>query len=176
MWIEQPVGVGFTQGLPDISNEVELGDQFVGFYKQFVDTFNIKGWDLYLTGESYAGFYIPYIADSFIKADDPDMPLKGIAINDPIIGDSTNQQQTVIVPYVDYWNNLVYLNETFLDQINDRADQCGYTSYLEKYLTFPPPQEPFPVLPDPYASSTYRCDVFDTVYNALLEVNPCFNM
>lgn len=50
MWVEQPVGVGFTQGTPNITNEVELGDEFVGFYKQFVETFNVQGWDLYLTG------------------------------------------------------------------------------------------------------------------------------
>lgn len=102
--------------------------------------------------------------------------LQGIAINDPIIGDETAQQQAVIVPYVDYWENVIYLNDTFLKQIHDRADQCNYTSYLEKYLTFPPPQEKFPLLPDPYASDTYECDMFDTVYEAILLVNPCFNI
>ncbi|KAI5199184.1 serine carboxypeptidase [Aureobasidium subglaciale] len=102
--------------------------------------------------------------------------LQGIAINDPIIGDETAQQQAVIVPYVDYWENVIYLNDTFLKQIHDRADQCNYTSYLEKYLTFPPPQEKFPLLPNPYASDTYECDMFDTVYEAILLVNPCFNI
>lgn len=176
MWVEQPVGVGFTQGEPNITNEVELAQEFVGFYRQFVDTFDVKGWDVYLTGESYAGYYVPYIADGFITADDPDMPLKGIAINDPIIGDPTNQEQVVVVPFANYWQNLFFLNDTFLSEINARADQCNYTAYFEKYLTFPPPQEPFPVLPDPYNSSTYECDVFDTVYNAIVEVNPCFNV
>lgn len=173
VWVEQPVGVGFSQGVPNISNEVELAKEFIGFLKQFVTTFGIEGYNIYVTGESYAGYYVPYIADALITADDPDMPLAGIAINDPIIGDGTNQQQTVIVPYVEYWNNLMYLNETFIGQIQKRAEQCGYTQYLEKYLTFPPPQEAFPVLPDPYASPVYRCDMFDTVYFALLEVNPC---
>lgn len=53
MWVEQPVGVGFSQGVPNITNEVELGMEFVGFYKQFTETFGTQGWDLYLTGESY---------------------------------------------------------------------------------------------------------------------------
>ena len=70
----------------------------------------------------------------------------------------------------------MYLNETFLAQIHERADQCNYTSYFEKYLQFPPPPGPFPVLPDPFASDNYTCDMFDTVYEALLEVNPCFNI
>lgn len=51
LWVEQPVGVGYTQGTPNITNEVELGLQFIGFYKQFVDTFNAHGKKVYLTGE-----------------------------------------------------------------------------------------------------------------------------
>ena len=58
LWIEQPVGVGFTQGVPNITNEVELGLEFIGFYKQFVDTFGLQGYKVYLTGESYAGYYV----------------------------------------------------------------------------------------------------------------------
>ena len=94
MWVEQPVGVGFSQGVPNITNEVELGLEFIGFFKSFVDAFDVHGYSVYLTGESYAGFYVPYIADAFINADDCDYyNIKGVAINDPIIGDSTNQQE-----------------------------------------------------------------------------------
>ena len=106
---------GFTQGVPNITNEVELGVEFVGFYQQFVKAFGIQGWDLYLTGESYAGYYVPYIADAFITANDPDIHLKGIAINDPIIGDGTVQQQIILADYVEYWNNLLFLNNSFLE-------------------------------------------------------------
>lgn len=177
LWVEQPVGVGYTQGVPNITNEVELGLQFIGFYKQFVDTFNVHGWEVYLTGESYAGMYVPYIADAFITADDTDYyNLAGISINDPIIGDETNQQQVVQLAYAEYWNNLFYLNDTFMEQMRQHNEFCNYTQYLDKYLTFPPPQEKFPVLPDPYASQTYNCDQFDNFYNALLLVNPCFNI
>jgi len=99
-----------------------------------------------------------------------------VAINDPIIGDGTIQQQVVIEPFVEYWANLFDLNSTFMATLRDRADQCGYTAYLEKYLTFPPPPAPFPVLPDPFASPNSTCDIFDDVYGAALEVNPCFNI
>jgi carboxypeptidase C (cathepsin A) len=94
LWIEQPIGVGFTQGTPNITNEVELADEFRGFYKSFVDTFDTHSWKTYITGESYAGFYVPYIADGFISANDTEyFNLAGISINDPIIGDETIQQQ-----------------------------------------------------------------------------------
>lgn len=63
-----------------------------------------------------------------------------------------------------------------MDAIRAKADSCNYTSYLDTYLAFPPPAGPFPVLPDPYASETGACDIFDDVYNAALLVNPCFNI
>lgn len=94
LWVEQPVGVGFTQGTPNITNEVELAQEFIGFYKNFVNAFKLQGRKVYLTGESYAGFYVPYIADAFINAmDNVYYNLAGVAINDPIVGDSTAQQQ-----------------------------------------------------------------------------------
>ena len=93
VYVEQPVGVGFTQGTPNITNEVELGQQFAGFWKNFMQAFSLENRKVYITGESYAGFYIPYIADTFISAqDDRYYNLAGVAINDPIIGDNTVQQ------------------------------------------------------------------------------------
>ena len=89
---------------------------------------------------------------------------------------SSRNSTVVITPYVDYWSNLFYLNSTFNKAIHDRADQCGYTNYLEKYFTFPPPPGKFPVLPDPYAGKVPKCDIFDDVYSAVLLNNPCFNI
>ncbi|PNS14611.1 Carboxypeptidase Y [Sphaceloma murrayae] len=176
LWVEQPVGVGFSQGVPNISDEVQLAQEFIGFYKSFVDTFDAHGWDVYLTGESYAGYYVPYIADAYISANDTNYyNLKGIAINDPIIGDETNQQQTVIPQYAAYWQNMLYLNDSFIAAFTARAQECGYLDYMDKYFTFPPPG-PLPLLPDPYNSDNYSCDVFDDAYSAILEVNPCFNI
>lgn len=59
MWVEQPVGVGYTEGKVDIKNEEELAKEFVGFYTQFMKTFDLQGFDIYLTGESYAGYDPP---------------------------------------------------------------------------------------------------------------------
>lgn len=96
LWIEQPIGTGFTQGTPTITNEVELAEQFLGFYKNFMKTFKLQGRDIYITGESYAGFYVPYIADAMLKANESDMPLKGIAINDPEIADDNMQRVRIL--------------------------------------------------------------------------------
>lgn len=53
LYIEQPVGTGFSQGTPNIENEDDLAAQFVGFLQQFLEIFpELKGKKTYLTGES----------------------------------------------------------------------------------------------------------------------------
>ena len=105
LWVEQPVGVGFSQGTPDIVNEVELAQQFMGFYKNWVDDFQVQGSKVYVTGESYGGYYVPYVADAFINAKDKTyFNLAGVAINDPILGDGDLQQEGELLTLL-FWTN-----------------------------------------------------------------------
>ena len=80
-----------------------------------------------------------------------------------------------VVPYLDYWSDVFALNESFTTAVHERANACGYTDYINKYLTFPPPEGPFPA-PTNSSANDYQCDVFDDVFAAALEVNPCFNI
>ena len=58
VWLEQPVGTGFTTGKSTVQNEDDVGKQVAGFLDNFYATFpELKGKKLYLTGESYAGSY-----------------------------------------------------------------------------------------------------------------------
>lgn len=62
IYVEQPVGTGFSQGTPTAQDEQDVADQFRGFWKNFVDAFGLQGYKVYIVGESYAGMYVPYIA------------------------------------------------------------------------------------------------------------------
>lgn len=69
VWVEQPAGTGFsTQKSPAPKNEIEVAEQFLGFFKNFVDNFSLHGKKVYIAGESYAGYYVPYIADAMHNA------------------------------------------------------------------------------------------------------------
>lgn len=58
-----------------------------------MDTFDLVGRKVYLTGESYAGQYIPYIASAMLDANNTDYyDVRGIQINDP----SINEDSTMI--------------------------------------------------------------------------------
>lgn len=85
LYVEQPVGTGFTQGTPlQISDEQTVANEFLGFFKTFVDTFKLHGRKTYVTGESYAGKYIPYIADTMLRRNDSTTyGIQGIQIIDP---------------------------------------------------------------------------------------------
>lgn len=77
VWVEQPVGTGFSQGTPTATSEVDVAAQFLGFWKNFMDTFDLKGRKVFITGESYAGYYVPYIADAMLNKNDTDVSSRG---------------------------------------------------------------------------------------------------
>lgn len=58
VWVEQPAGTGFSQkkGTPSATNEIEVAEQFLGFWKNFMETFALQGRKVYIAGESYAGY------------------------------------------------------------------------------------------------------------------------
>ncbi|KAF2138488.1 uncharacterized protein K452DRAFT_276917 [Aplosporella prunicola CBS 121167] len=175
VWVEQPVGTGFSQGDPTASSEEEVAEQFLGFFKNFVDTFALHGRKVYITGESYAGLYVPYIADAMLNTEDKEYyNLNSIMIYDPSVSYDVLLQQIPAVPFVDTWAGLFNLNDTFMEDIHERADKCGYTDFLEKNLVFPP-TGPLPTPPN-VDNNDPSCDVWDAIYSAVSLTNPCFDM
>jgi carboxypeptidase D len=88
IYIDQPVSTGFSSGNATVNDETDVATQFKGFWKNFITTFDMQGYKVYITGESYAGQYIPYIAASMLDEEDPEyFNVKGININDPSIND-----------------------------------------------------------------------------------------
>lgn len=177
LWIEQPVGTGFSQGVPNIANEDDLAAQLVGFLQQFLEVFSeLKGKNLYLTGESYAGMYIPYIAN-YIYNDQSalSLSLQGIWIGDPSLSYDVIQEQVPAVNFVHKYLNVFSFNQTFVDQLDNLAETCGYTAYMQQYLTYPPPPAPFP-LPGNSTFADEGCDLWDLIFTEALRKNPAFNI
>lgn len=68
VWVDQPLGVGYSESEPDIETEEDLSAEFIGFWKNFIKTFCLENWRTYLAGQSYAGVYIPYIAGAVSRS------------------------------------------------------------------------------------------------------------
>ncbi len=84
IFIDQPVGTGFSKAKDPTHfarNEKMVAENFYRFLIKFYAKFpQFKSRSLYITGESYAGHYIPAISDFIIKNPDEDIKLKGVAI------------------------------------------------------------------------------------------------
>ncbi|KAK7023508.1 hypothetical protein VNI00_016726 [Paramarasmius palmivorus] len=173
LWVEQPIGTGFSQGTPNIRNEDDLAEQLVGFFNQFLDVFSeLKGKKLYLSGESYAGMYVPYIANWIYEHPEalPDWDLQGIWIADPVLGTEGLQDLVPAVNFVHKYEHVFALNQTFLAELDAINDACGFTEYLEKFTAAPPAG------PLPMPNVSRACDTWDLIFDAALSVNPAFNI
>jgi len=174
LYVDQPVGTGYSQGVPDITNEDELAAQLVGFFQQFLEVFSeLKGKKFYLTGESYAGMYVPYTANYIYE--NPgivDLDLKGFWISDPVLSSNAIQSEIPAVKFVQNYQGVFSFNQSFMEYIEGVADQCNYTGYYEKYATYPP-TEIFPYL-DIWDEES--CDVWSDIFEAALVVNPGFDI
>ncbi|KAI0475720.1 carboxypeptidase [Xylariaceae sp. FL0804] len=175
VYIDQPIGTGFSpnaKGAPaKINNEEDVAELFAGFWKNFMTTFNMKGRKVYITGESYAGMYVPYIASYMLDQNNTDYyNVKGIQINDPSIGLDSVLEEVPAVPKLNQFSDVFSLNASFMAEINQRAEDCGYFDYMDKALTFPP-EGKFAA-----PNSSRSCSVWNDITTAAIYVNPCFNV
>jgi len=174
IWIDQPVSTGFSPGNATLNDETDVATQFMGFWKNFIDTFSMQGYKVYITGESYAGQYIPYIASAMLDTKDHKyFNVKGVQINDPSINEDDTLIQAPVVPALLYYNNVINLNETFIKNITTQAEKCGFTEFFNKYSDTFPPVGKIPTAP---SSAVPGCDLYDAVYSAAYYENPCFNI
>jgi carboxypeptidase D len=61
---------GYSIGTPTVTNEEEIAQEFLRFFKNFESIFGIQRFKIYVAGESYAGRYVPYIASAMLDEDD----------------------------------------------------------------------------------------------------------
>lgn len=71
LFVEQPLRTGYSfaaDGSRAITTEKQVAADFRGFLLSFLEVFTeFKNGNLYITGESYAGVYIPAIADHLLR-------------------------------------------------------------------------------------------------------------
>lgn len=70
--VEQPVGTGFSIGDVTATSEEDIAEDFTNFFLNFEKTFGIKKFKIFVTGESYAGRYVPYISAAMLDRKDKD--------------------------------------------------------------------------------------------------------
>ena len=97
IYVDQPIGTGFsysTDPRDDVHDEKRVAEDMLQFLTEFSDAHpELKGRDFFITGESYAGHYVPAVSYAVFEAQKrgqgPGFLLKGLAIGngltDPLI-------------------------------------------------------------------------------------------
>lgn len=141
LFLESPAGVGFsysngTRADYDKSGDMRTAQDSLNFLINWFKRFpHYKSRDFYITGESYAGFYIPELADLIIKRNKMsnttfEIQLKGIMIGNGIINQGTDDRG-----FYDFlWSHALISDEThqgILEQCltSKIGDKCDYFQY-----------------------------------------------
>ncbi|KAM0850599.1 hypothetical protein ACQ4PT_052983 [Festuca glaucescens] len=117
LFLESPAGVGFsytntTADLGQFGDNLTAHDAY-SFVVNWLDKFpQFKGHDLYLAGESYAGHYVPQLAEKIVhmnKKAAHKINIKGILIGNPAIDSSSDDRGLA-----DYaWDHAVISDEVY---------------------------------------------------------------
>jgi carboxypeptidase C (cathepsin A) len=72
LYVEQPLRTGYSRaayGAERVTVEAQVARDFYGFLESFFSVFvSLRGIPMFISGESYAGAYIPWIADYIIQS------------------------------------------------------------------------------------------------------------
>lgn len=89
LYLESPAGVGFSYSVEksfysSVNDVITAGDNLAFLEKWFENFPEYKNRDFYITGESYAGHYVPQLANLIVQSKSK-INLKGIAIGNPLL-------------------------------------------------------------------------------------------
>ena len=73
--------------------------------------------------------------------------IDSIMFYDPSTSYDVVQRDIPAVPLVNTWNGLFNFNESFLNDLNERYETCGYKAFYDEAMTFPP-TGPLPTPPN----------------------------
>ena len=100
LFIEQPAGVGFSKSfnISQFWDEEKTSKSLLFALKNFLnDEFpEIKNNNFYITGESYAGVFIPNLALAILKDEEKVINLKGFMIGNPLTDFNYDYERTLI--------------------------------------------------------------------------------
>ena len=137
LYVDNPIGTGFSRAKDPASycfDENCIADNMYTFLLKWYDLYpQFKLRKFYMSGESYAGHYLPSIAHKIIRMDNKDINLQSIAIGNPWVDPYSQYGE---YSYYAYANGLLssphYLFNRFGMSVCQFFVDMGYISLSEK--------------------------------------------
>lgn len=175
LFIDQPGSVGFSQVTYKDYNETLIASEFSGFLANLYTVFpDLKSKNLYLHGESYAGQFVPHIADHLYNLTaEAAVPIKGIGL---VSGGFQSDQWQFHIPAYDYLisrKDDLQLNASAIDALTKRAQGLGLVGYINSTLVYPPAGGPI-LAPKQYTDEDDKSVTY-LALPYLTAANECFN-
>ncbi|KAJ1417843.1 Serine carboxypeptidase, serine active site [Sesbania bispinosa] len=132
LYLETPIGVGFSyakgsSSYMTVNDEVTARDNLVFLQRWFNKFPQYRNRDLFLTGESYAGHYVPQLAKLMIEMNTKNkmFNLKGIALGNPVLEYATDFNSRAEF----FWSHGLISDSTY----NMFTTVCNYSRYVSEY-------------------------------------------
>ncbi|KAL5843831.1 hypothetical protein ACOSQ4_009789 [Xanthoceras sorbifolium] len=130
LFIESPAGVGWSYSntssdynCGDVSTAKDMRTFMLKWFEKFPE---LKSRELFLTGESYAGHYIPQLADVLLdhnaRSTGFKFNIKGVAIGNPLL----RLDRDIPATYEYFWSHGMISDEVGLTIMND----CDFDDYV----------------------------------------------
>jgi len=107
VFLDQPVGTGFSWGEPLLTNMDESAAEFQTWLTNFINAFpEFYATELYITGESYSGKYVPRYSWEVLQTEMasrqmgeiPMWNLRASLVGDPFTAPLTDRMQMWMIP------------------------------------------------------------------------------
>ncbi|KAK3443406.1 serine carboxypeptidase-like 45 [Eucalyptus grandis] len=132
LYLEAPIGVGFsystdTSSYEAVNDKITARDNLVFLQGWFVKFPQYKNSNLFITGESYAGHYVPQLAELMLQINRKEkmFNLKGIALGNPVLEFATDFNSRAEF----FWSHGLISDTTY----KMFTSICNYSRYVREY-------------------------------------------
>lgn len=132
LYLETPVGVGFSystngSSYESVSDKITARDNLVFLQRWFIKFPQYRNRSLFLTGESYAGHYVPQLAKLMMDFNKKHklFNLKGVALGNPVLEFTTDFNSRAEY----FWSHGLISDITY----KMFTSVCNYSRYVSEY-------------------------------------------